>query len=193
MAGSNSKSSEETGYDYLLNKCYGFSDNPSSESTARSSLEKSILSISGTEPMSLPLLNKDSDAKLLEKNGRSLLRGRKSSPPSECPNGMEDLILVYEDQADKKKIHTPEERLQYGVLTNALQDLKGPVPEHRREAKRWIDSNDKDHIFTFVCCCETFDLDPGCVRAALFHKEWDEFTLSYKPVPYKYRHALWTS
>lgn len=98
---------------------------------------------------------------------------------------MEDLILVYEDQVDQKKIHTPEQRLQYGVLMSAIQDLQSQIVELQTDAYRWLHSNAKDHPFAFVICCESFDLDPGSVRSELgkYRLRWDHYTLTYSRIP----------
>ena len=65
---------------------------------------------------------------------------------------------------------TPERRLALAVLTRSLIDLRHYRPGRKdaglhEQARRWFASSDASWPFSFVSVCQTFDLDPGAVRA----------------------------
>ena len=73
-----------------------------------------------------------------------------------------------------KRARTWAEMLALAVLEQAVSDLlhyrqARNHPERRlhREALKWICSNDRSHIFSFVNICEVLGFCPAVLRAAL--------------------------
>lgn len=56
---------------------------------------------------------------------------------------------------------TPEQRLLVALIERAWLDLK--ERDHRKGARRWLESTD-DGPFSFAFCCDYLDLDEETVR-----------------------------
>ena len=126
--------------------------------------------------MSLPWQSRDSAPTHQFIDGLSRSPGQPSSKRSSFLAGMEDLNLLYQDQADRKKKRiAPEKVLQFAVMMGAVGDLKSRIPELQGPAKKWIDSAEQAYPFSFLACCESFDLDPSSVRKALGAYLWRDF------------------
>lgn len=54
-------------------------------------------------------------------------------------------------------------RLAGAVLTQAISDLRGGMPNRQREASQWIFEGDSG-VITFNTCCDHLDRDPSRVR-----------------------------
>ena len=68
----------------------------------------------------------------------------------------------------------PEKRLMIAVLADAFDLLlRPPAPPHsrrlpwQRDAKRWVQSDDREWPYSFVNICETLSLEPHRVREHL--------------------------
>lgn len=61
-------------------------------------------------------------------------------------------------------------RLMYAILEDAINVYIGPERTSKqrravREARRWLFSDDKSYVFSFLRTCEALDLDPQYIRA----------------------------
>jgi hypothetical protein len=60
-------------------------------------------------------------------------------------------------------------RLMYAILEDAVSVYTGEVRSPRQsrtfqQTRRWIDSNDRQWVFSFLRICEALDLDPEYIR-----------------------------
>lgn len=63
---------------------------------------------------------------------------------------------------------TFEESLMIGVMRDAVVErLKSPKARERAEARRWIMSDDRSHIFSFASIADHFSIDVSFAREAL--------------------------
>ena len=74
-----------------------------------------------------------------------------------------------------QRFRCPESRLMLAVLDDAIQCfLRFRNTKKRKEqkvfqaTKDWILNKESDRIFSFENVCEVVEIDPDCVRAALF-------------------------
>ena len=72
---------------------------------------------------------------------------------------------------------TGEQRLMAALLEDALKVCGQPArsataPQSRLlcETMRWLRSNDRSWMFSFLRICETLDLDPGSVRRGVYRR-----------------------
>ena len=105
--------------------------------------------------------------------------GHSNGTRSSQPSWTAKLHISIDPQVDAAAYHRKTnhlgsgERLQYVCLIDAIQNLHSNNPEDRQEARDWVNSDREDHVFSFLQCCETFDLDPSSVREALERTKWD--------------------
>src|SRR5574340_823534 len=57
--------------------------------------------------------------------------------------------------------------LMLAVLDNGIASYFSSTPRIRAEAEYWIDTRARRSPFSFTVVCETLDLEPDAVRAAL--------------------------
>lgn len=73
----------------------------------------------------------------------------------------------------QRRPSTPEMNLLRGVLEQAVTDLRlyrfsrGRARRWYRDAYRWLMSNDRAYVFSFVNVCEQLSLSPSAVRAQI--------------------------
>lgn len=89
----------------------------------------------------------------------------------------EQATIVPSQFADLLRNHQarpPEHRLMLAVLEDAIRSYQRYASSSRRhsrrlfrEAEEWFASDAATWPFSFVVICETFDLEPGYVRAGL--------------------------
>ena len=80
------------------------------------------------------------------------------------------IISIHDDLIPISQI--PEKKLWAAVLMQAFVDLEGMLfgqrstraSMEREQAERWVKSNDKSYIGSFLYVCEVLDLEPEVVR-----------------------------
>jgi len=63
--------------------------------------------------------------------------------------------------------HAGLKSLMLAVLDNGIASYFSSTPRIRAEAEYWIDTRARRSPFSFTVVCETLDLEPDAVRAAL--------------------------
>ena len=102
-----------------------------------------------------------------------------SEPNEKLPAGIEpDVILPVQffTRLQPGTAWSGEQRLMAAVLDDAFTVCSSPAPpatatkrgQVQREAMRWLRSNDRAWIFSFLRVCETLDLDPGTIRRRVY-------------------------
>ena len=83
---------------------------------------------------------------------------------------------------------TGEERLMAAILEDAVAICCKPNPPTTskgrtvlRESLRWVRSNDRRWIFSFLRICEMLDMDPGAIRRNIRIRRGEE--LETRPLP----------
>jgi hypothetical protein len=64
----------------------------------------------------------------------------------------------------------PERSLVAALLSRAIEDAQGAsmvTKQHRREARKWINEDTPNRVFTFSWCCIILDLEPFEIRQRL--------------------------
>lgn len=86
-----------------------------------------------------------------------------------------DLIQDIEPHEDIQGM--PVRNLAAAVLQRGILDAMGTVTiggersqKSIREAKKWMQSNDTDHPFSYVSCCLILELDPENIRYYTFNR-----------------------
>jgi len=83
---------------------------------------------------------------------------------------------------------TGEQRLMAAVLEDAIAICCKPSPPTTskgrtvlRESLRWVRSNDRKWIFSFLRICEMFDMDPSAIRRGIRIRRGEE--IDARPLP----------
>jgi hypothetical protein len=72
-------------------------------------------------------------------------------------------------QRERRNAQDSIRRLMYAILEDAVSVYTSEVRSSRQsrtfqQTRRWIDSNDRTWIFSFLRICEALDLDPEYIR-----------------------------
>ncbi len=72
-------------------------------------------------------------------------------------------------QRERRNAQSSIRRLMYAILEDAVNVYTSEVRSSRQsrtfqQTRRWIDSNDKAWVFSFLRICEALDLDPEYIR-----------------------------
>lgn len=72
-------------------------------------------------------------------------------------------------QRERRNAQSSIRRLMYAILEDAVNVYTSEVRSARQsrtfqQARRWIDSNDRTWMFSFLRICEALDLDPEYIR-----------------------------
>ncbi len=75
-------------------------------------------------------------------------------------------------QRERRNAQNSIRRLMYAILEDAVSVYMSEVRSARQsrtfqQARRWIDSNDRAWIFSFLRICEALDLDPAYIRGGV--------------------------
>jgi hypothetical protein len=80
-----------------------------------------------------------------------------------------------------KRACTGEQCLMAAILEDAVALHLSPKPPRTskafhvlREARRWVRSNDRSWVFSFLRICEALDLDPNAIRRGLRIRNGEE-------------------
>ena len=83
---------------------------------------------------------------------------------------------------------TGEQRLMAAILEDAIAICCKPNPPTTskartvlRESLRWVRSNDRRWIFSFLRICEMLDMDPGAIRRGIRIRRGEE--VEARPMP----------
>jgi hypothetical protein len=72
-------------------------------------------------------------------------------------------------QRERRNAQSSIRRLMYAILEDAVSVYTSEVRSSRQsrtfqQTRRWIDSNDRTWVFSFLRICEALDLDPDYIR-----------------------------
>ena len=72
-------------------------------------------------------------------------------------------------QRERRNAQNSIRRLMYAILEDAVSCYTAEIRSARQsrtfqQARRWIDSNDRQWVFSFLRICEALDLDPEYIR-----------------------------
>ena len=74
----------------------------------------------------------------------------------------------------KRRVHSSGEALAYAILARAVMDLRPPDGVRTRAARRayndayrWVLSNDRNYVFSFLNTCEFMGFNPFALRRGL--------------------------
>lgn len=72
-------------------------------------------------------------------------------------------------QRERRNAQSSIRRLMYAILEDAVSVYTSEVRSSRQsrtfqQTRRWIDSNDRQWVFSFLRICEALDLDPEYIR-----------------------------
>ena len=75
-------------------------------------------------------------------------------------------------QRERRNARDSIRRLMCAILEDAVnvytKEANSSRPSHTfRETRRWIDSNDRKWVFSFLRICQALDLDPTSVRRSI--------------------------
>ena len=70
---------------------------------------------------------------------------------------------------ERRNAQSSIRRLMYAILEDAVSVYTSEVRSSRQsrtfqQTRRWIDSNDRTWVFSFLRICEALDLDPDYIR-----------------------------
>ena len=75
---------------------------------------------------------------------------------------------------ERRRARNSEERLMFAILEDAVAVYtkhRAPATSKQRRiyrnTKRWLESDDRTWLFSFLRICEALDLDPECIRRGL--------------------------
>jgi len=71
--------------------------------------------------------------------------------------------MILETYNERPEAGRDLRRLAGAVLTQAITDLRGGIPQRQREASQWIFEGDSG-VISFNTCCGYLQRDPGRVR-----------------------------
>jgi len=88
------------------------------------------------------------------------------------PSPMEPRALMpaqFFTQRERRNAQDSIRRLMYAILEDAVSVYTSEVRSSRQsrtfqQTRRWLDSNDRTWIFSFLRICEALDLDPEYIR-----------------------------
>jgi len=87
---------------------------------------------------------------------------------------------LHSQEVGKRKNLNFGEKMQFVILQNSINDLYSKEPGVRKEAEEWFASKEKQYVFSFECCCLTFNFNPDAVRKALVEKRWDHDVYKFR-------------
>ena len=68
---------------------------------------------------------------------------------------------------DKGRIKSPSFKLVRQFFLTAMSDCFSDNQSIKRDAIRWINSNDQSYVLSFIPTCTILNLDPDAVRLAI--------------------------
>jgi len=88
-------------------------------------------------------------------------------PPPLEPRAM--MPAQWFTQRERRNAQSSIRRLMYAILEDAVSVYTSEVRSSRQsrtfqQTRRWIDSNDRTWVFSFLRICEALDLDPDAIR-----------------------------
>ena len=88
-------------------------------------------------------------------------------PPPLEPRAM--MPAQWFTQRERRNAQSSIRRLMYAILEDAVSVYTSEVRSSRQsrtfqQTRRWIDSNDRTWVFSFLRICEALDLDPDYIR-----------------------------
>ena len=101
---------------------------------------------------------------------------RRTAPPSRFSAYLEpDVLTSFEySQTFRRRDHTPEMKLMFAVLINAIECLQRYTSAKTRrcrklfgEAERWIFGGNGHALYSFDSVCEALELDANYLRKGL--------------------------
>tara|TARA_Y100000310_G_scaffold81523_1_gene78081 strand:+ start:147 stop:584 length:438 start_codon:yes stop_codon:yes gene_type:complete len=99
---------------------------------------------------------------------------------------LENLPTLPCQYIEPKHIETPEKKLMLKVFTNAIESLykysksNDPAKKKKfREDRTWINSDDKNSLYSFLNLCEMLEIDPGYIRGEL-NNDGFRFSKNYR-------------
>jgi hypothetical protein len=80
--------------------------------------------------------------------------------------------VQFDAYVQRRTAWTGEQRLIAALLEDVVDVCTSPATNAKRrqlqrEAMRWLRSNDRVWMFSFLRVCEALDLDPGTIRRAV--------------------------
>ena len=88
-------------------------------------------------------------------------------PPPLEPRAM--MPAQWFTQRERRNAQSSIRRLMYAILEDAVSVYTSEVRSSRQsrtfqQTRRWIDSQDRTWVFSFLRICEALDLDPDAIR-----------------------------
>lgn len=73
--------------------------------------------------------------------------------------------FVFPCQLSTGKSYTPEQKLCYGILAEAVTSIQSDDDLIADETRVWFESRKKNYVFSFESICLILDLDASAIRA----------------------------